>query len=158
MPVVNYLLCVFALFGAVYVLGTVLAIPSCSPSKRVDVLLAGAGLLYMCMDVPVSWHAHERECMWVCVSYECGSSLLITDGLVPYLTLHDPVLVCWHPLFSSCLEQTHVVRAVRKWRQGEKKSTLCVHVRRVNRITYFWFFFLVHREISDILCLTLTCL
>lgn len=92
--VVNYLLCVFALFGAVYVLGTVLALPSCSPSKHVDVLLAGAGLLYMCVDVPVSWHAHERECMCVCVPYECGPSLLITDGLVPYLTLHDPVLVC----------------------------------------------------------------
>lgn len=92
--VVNYLLCVFALFGAVYVLGTVLALPSCSPSKHVDVLLAGAGLLYMCVDVPVSWHAHERECMCVRVPYECGPSLLITDGLVPYLTLHDPVLVC----------------------------------------------------------------
>lgn len=129
-------------------------------------------------------YGHACEGVWECVHvfYECRSSLFVIDGLVPYLSLRDPVLVCWHPLFTSCLQQTHVVRAVRKGRKRVKESQRrrvdCMsscqqdltvldhsaqshfwHLYTIERRKelfssfYFWFYFLLAAEI---LCLVLT--
>lgn len=53
----------------------------------------------MCVHVAVyaPGHAIDVVCVCVftcmCVFYECVSSFFVIDGLIPYLSLRDPVLV-----------------------------------------------------------------
>lgn len=108
----------------------------------------------MCVWMSMHLGMPVREYNCVCVFYKYRSSLFVIDRLVPYLSLCDPVLKCWHPLFTSCLQQTHVVRAGRKGKKGWKRdregeSIVCPCASCQQDLPFLFFLITGLRVVSD---------